>query len=74
MIYSVLSLIFKYDSTEAEEEDLRSHFANCGEIESVRIVRDKKLASGKGFGYINFVVGFRFAVLFLLIWSSSTLT
>lgn len=40
---------------EAEEEDLRSHFASCGEVESVRIVRDKKLASGKGFGYVNFM-------------------
>lgn len=40
---------------EAEEEALRSHFATCGEIESVRIVRDKKMASGKGFGYVNFM-------------------
>lgn len=40
---------------EAEEEALYSHFASCGEIESVRIVRDKKMASGKGFGYVNFM-------------------
>lgn len=39
---------------EAEEEALRTHFAGCGQIESVRIVRDRKMASGKGFGYINF--------------------
>lgn len=50
----------KDDSTEAEEEELRSHFASCGDIESVRIVRDKKLASGKGFGYVNFMVSFVF--------------
>nr|XP_053654251.1 RNA-binding protein 34-like [Cherax quadricarinatus]XP_053654252.1 RNA-binding protein 34-like [Cherax quadricarinatus]XP_053654253.1 RNA-binding protein 34-like [Cherax quadricarinatus]XP_053654254.1 RNA-binding protein 34-like [Cherax quadricarinatus]XP_053654255.1 RNA-binding protein 34-like [Cherax quadricarinatus] len=42
-------------SFKAEEEPLREHFASCGEIESVRIVRDSKLLSGKGFGYINFM-------------------
>ncbi|KAG7154327.1 RNA-binding protein 34-like [Homarus americanus] len=40
---------------EAEEEALRQHFIDCGEIESVRIIRDKKMASGKGFGYVNFM-------------------
>lgn len=49
-------LLSHFKPTEAEEEALRSHFASCGEIESVRIVRDKKMASGKGFGYVNFMV------------------
>lgn len=39
---------------EAEDEKFYQHFIACGEIESVRIVRDKVLKSGKGFGYVNF--------------------
>ncbi|XP_047525952.1 nucleolar protein 12 isoform X2 [Pieris napi] len=37
-----------------EDETLRSKFEKCGEIESVRIVRDEKTGAGKGFGYVNF--------------------
>nr|XP_026494521.1 nucleolar protein 12 [Vanessa tameamea] len=37
-----------------EDETLRAKFEKCGEIESVRIIRDKKTNAGKGFGYINF--------------------
>ncbi|XP_064292869.1 RNA-binding protein 34 isoform X2 [Plodia interpunctella] len=37
-----------------EDERLRDKFAACGEIHSVRIIRDKKTNAGKGFGYINF--------------------
>ncbi|XP_068241663.1 RNA-binding protein 34-like isoform X2 [Palaemon carinicauda] len=39
---------------ECEEEDLFKHFEECGEIDNVRIIRDKKFSSGKGFGYVNF--------------------
>lgn len=37
-----------------EEEDVRKHFDVCGEIENVRIIRDKFTGTGKGFGYVKF--------------------
>lgn len=39
---------------DAKEETLREHFVDCGVVENVRIIRDKKTGLGKGFGYINF--------------------
>ncbi|XP_068105896.1 RNA-binding protein 34 [Hyperolius riggenbachi] len=39
---------------EVEEEALRSHFAECGTVEAVRIIRDKRTGIGKGFGYVLF--------------------
>lgn len=41
---------------EAQEESLWKHFAQSGEIESVRIVRDAKTNVGKGFAYVQFEV------------------
>lgn len=38
----------------AEEEVLRNHFSECGEITNVRIVRDPKTLVGKGFAYVTF--------------------
>lgn len=36
------------------EEELRSFFVPCGEIENVRLVRDPKTFLGKGIGYVMF--------------------
>lgn len=38
----------------AEEEDLWKLFAECGPIESVRIVRDRITSVSKGIAYVNF--------------------
>lgn len=38
----------------ADEEKLREVFSICGEIEDVRIVRDRKSGIGKGFGFVMF--------------------
>lgn len=39
---------------EEDDESLWAHFASCGEIEYVRVVRDSKTNMGKGFAYIQF--------------------
>ncbi len=36
------------------DEQLRSHFEQCGEIKNVRVIRDKERHEGKGFGYVYF--------------------
>ncbi|XP_075677354.1 uncharacterized protein LOC142645293 [Dermatophagoides pteronyssinus] len=41
-------------SFKTTEDELREFFNECGEIKSVRIVRDSKTGIGKGFGYVNF--------------------
>lgn len=47
------------------EEDLRKHFSDCGEMLNVRIIRDGRTFIGKGFGYIMFAdkEGMRKAIL-----------
>ncbi|XP_076638734.1 uncharacterized protein LOC143350447 isoform X2 [Colletes latitarsis] len=37
-----------------DDETFRKHFEDCGELESVRVIRDNRSGIGKGFGYINF--------------------
>jgi RNA recognition motif-containing protein len=41
---------------DVQDEAIYTHFARCGKIEFVRIVRDKKTNIGKGFGYVQFKV------------------
>ena len=38
------------------DEEVYEHFAACGEIESVRIIRDAATQVGKGFGFVRFKV------------------
>lgn len=38
----------------AKEDAIREHFAKCGNIEDIRVVRDKATGIGKGFAYIRF--------------------
>lgn len=39
---------------DVEEEELHQAFAECGAVESVRVVRDPATNIGKGFGYVIF--------------------
>lgn len=39
---------------KVENESLYKFFEKCGEINSVRIIRDRKTLLGKGFGYVTF--------------------
>lgn len=39
---------------DAQEDEVRRHFQGCGEVSGVRLIRDRKLNIGKGFGYVLF--------------------
>lgn len=39
---------------DVTDEAVYEHFAKCGEIDNVRIIRDNKTGVGKGFGYVQF--------------------
>ncbi|GAB1597964.1 RNA-binding protein 34-like [Argonauta hians] len=39
---------------DIHEQELRNHFLDCGDISSIRVIRDKVTGVGKGFGYITF--------------------
>lgn len=41
-------------SFQASEDDIRSAFAECGEIISIRLPTDRETGQPKGFGYIQF--------------------
>ncbi|KAM8809795.1 RNA-binding protein 34 [Eudromia elegans] len=41
-------------SYDISDDAVREHFADCGDIVAVRIVRDRQTGMGKGFGYILF--------------------
>ena len=40
---------------DATEEEVREHFKDCGEIDMVRLIRDRKTNVGKGIGYVKFM-------------------
>jgi len=42
---------------DVKEDELRTHFQECGGITDVRVVRDKKFNTGKGFAFITFEDG-----------------
>ena len=42
-------------SWQASEDDLRTAFAECGEISNVRIAWDQEQDRSKGFGHVEFV-------------------
>lgn len=37
-----------------KDNDVWEHFKQCGEIHSVRLIRDTRKGIGKGIGYVNF--------------------
>ncbi|GMM49171.1 Nop12 protein [Starmerella bacillaris] len=39
---------------DAGEQQLYEHFRDCGNVQNVRVVRDKKYNIGKGFAYVQF--------------------
>ncbi|KAM3855944.1 RNA-binding protein 34 isoform 2-T2 [Vipera latastei] len=39
---------------EIDDETIRNHFLECGNVTGVRIVRDRNTGIGKGFGYVLF--------------------
>ena len=45
---------------------MRDHFADCGNIKNIRIVRDSKTCLGKGFCYVNFGVSIKSKVRFCI--------
>ncbi|KAM8927613.1 RNA-binding protein 34 [Pelodytes ibericus] len=39
---------------DAQDDAVRDHFSECGNVEAVRLIRDKSTGIGKGFGYVLF--------------------
>ncbi|MFN7710573.1 MAG: RNA recognition motif domain-containing protein [Holosporales bacterium] len=41
----------------ATEESLSQHFAACGEVEQVKIIRDRETGRSRGFGFVKMASG-----------------
>jgi RNA recognition motif-containing protein len=41
----------------ATEDSLRAHFAQCGEVVSVKIVTDRDTGRSRGFGFVEMAAG-----------------
>lgn len=39
---------------DVSDEELRAHFSDCGDIVSVRVIRDPLTGIGKGIGFVRF--------------------
>jgi len=39
---------------DVQEDEIRGHFTDCGDITNVRIVRDRQTSLGKGIAYVSF--------------------
>jgi RNA recognition motif-containing protein len=35
------------------EEELKDHFATCGEVYSVKIIKDRETGKSRGFGFVE---------------------
>uniref|UniRef100_A0A8B9ELV3 RNA binding motif protein 34 n=1 Tax=Anser cygnoides TaxID=8845 RepID=A0A8B9ELV3_ANSCY len=46
--------VFLGNLSYGNDDAVRDHFADCGDVVAVRIVRDRQTGMGKGFGYILF--------------------
>lgn len=55
-LYEMISNNIWIFFTDAKEEHLRAYFADCGDIENVRVIRDRRTSLGKGIAYIQFEV------------------
>lgn len=52
---SLMNTLFVF-MADITEHPLREHFEDCGNVEAVRLVRDRESGMGKGFGYVLFEV------------------
>jgi nucleolin len=54
LLFCVVCFVSPQLSWQASEDDLRTAFANCGEINNVRIAWDQEQDRSKGFGHVEF--------------------
>ena len=48
--------------SDAQEDTVRAHFQECGQIDNVRLIRDNFSGMGKGIGYVIFKVFIVFSI------------